>query len=209
MRKFHERGAVRLRPASYYSAHTLDPARRDDEMLLTCFTCPEDYDLGMVHESILRIRPQRCWLEIEHKKPADHFLYCFSVNYRIRLFADFHANACVLINNQEEFKKRLISSVRKVLPEWYVELGMAKYIDPYYTLQILPNTGAEIFFFKHLRFFYQNEWRLVALPPPHSKGPEGPLDIEIGDLRDISQLIVLKGHPFEQQAEEPSFGAKK
>src|SRR6202049_1484094 len=31
MRKFHERGAVRLRPASYYSAHTLDPARRDDE----------------------------------------------------------------------------------------------------------------------------------------------------------------------------------
>ena len=99
--------------------------------------------------------------------------------------------------------------MRKTLPEWYVELGMAKYIDPYYVLQILPNTGAEIFFFKHLRFMYQHEWRLVALPPPHSEGPKGPLDIEIGDLRDISQLIVLKGHPFERPAEEPSSGAKK
>ena len=148
MRKFHERGAIRLNAASYYSAHTLDPARRDDEMFLTCCVCPEDYDLGMVHASILRIRPQRCWLEIEHEKPADHYLYCFSVKYRIRLFADFHANACVLIYNQEEFKRRLISTVRKVLPYWYVELGMAKHIDPYFVLQMLPNAGAEMFFFQ-------------------------------------------------------------
>jgi hypothetical protein len=148
-------------------------------------------------------------LEIEHDKPADHYLYCFSVSYRIRLFADFHANACVLIHNQEEFKRRLILAVRKALPDWYVELGKAKYVDPYFVLQMLPNSGAEMFFFKHFRFMYQHEWRLVALPPRHSEGPEGPLDIEIGDLRDISQLIVLRGHPFERPAEEPSSGAKK
>src|SRR3954454_14800240 len=42
MRDFHERGAVKITPASCYSAHTLDPARRDDEMSLTCFVAPED-----------------------------------------------------------------------------------------------------------------------------------------------------------------------
>jgi hypothetical protein len=86
---------------------------------------------------------------------------------------------------------------------------MAKYIDPYFVLQLLPNRGAEMFFFKQLRYFYQNEWRLVALPPPHCDGPEGPLDIKIGDMRDISQLIALKGDPFARRAEEPSCGAKK
>lgn len=209
MRNFHEHGAVRLNAASYYSAHTLDPARRDDEMCLTCFVGPQDYDLGMVHASILRIYPQRSWGEIEHVKPADHYLYCFSASYRIRLFADFQANSCVLIHNQDEFKRRLIVAVRKALPRWHVEIRMAKYIDPYFVLQILPNAGAEIFYFKHLRFFYQHEWRLVALPPSNCDGPEGPLDIELGDLRDISELVVLRGHPFERPAEEPSSGAKK
>jgi hypothetical protein len=209
MREFHQQGAIRVSPASCYSAHTLDPARRDDEMSITCFVGPQDYDLGMVHESILSIRPQRCWLEIEHKKPADHYLYCFSANYRIRIFADFHADACLIIINQDEFKRRLLSAVRKALPKWYVEIGIARYIDPYFVLQRLPNTGAEIFFFKHLRFLYQNEWRLVALPPPNCDGPEGPLDLKIGNMRDISQLVVLKGHPFARQAEVPSCGATK
>jgi hypothetical protein len=209
MREFHERGAVKITPASCYSAHTLDPARRDDEMSLTCFVGPHDYDLGMVHESILRIRADRCWLEIEHAKPADHYLYCFSVNYRIRLFADFHANACVVIHDQDEFIRRLIPAVRKALPGWHVELGKAKYIDPYCVLQLLPNSGAEMFFFKHIRFMYQHEWRLVALPPPNCDGPEGPLYLKLGDLRDISQLIVLKGDPFARRAEEPSSDAKK
>ncbi|MBV9199396.1 MAG: hypothetical protein JOY83_06585 [Alphaproteobacteria bacterium] len=148
-------------------------------------------------------------MEIEHEKPADHYLYCFSVDYRIRLFADFRANACVVITNQDEFKRRLLSAARKAMPKWYLEIGMAKYIDPYFVLQLLPNTGAEILFFKHLRFFYQNEWRLVALPPPNCHGPEGPLYLKLGDMRDISQLIVLRGNPFARQAEVPSCGAKK
>ena len=173
MREFHERGAVKITPASCYFADTLDPARRDDEMSLTCFVGPHDYDLGMVHESILRIRADRCRLEIEHAKPADHYLYCFSVDYRIRLFADFHANAWVLIHDQVEFIRRPIPAVRKALPGWHVELGQAKYIDPYSMLQLLPNSGAEMFFFKHIRFMYQHEWRFVALPPPNCDGPEG------------------------------------
>jgi hypothetical protein len=209
MRDLHEHGAIRLNAASYYSAHTLDPARRDDEMSLTCFVAPQDYDLGLVHESILKIHPHRSWGEIEHRKPADHYLYCFSVNYRLRLFADFHANACVLIHDQDEFKRRLIEAVRKALPRWYVEIGMAQYVDPYFVLQILPNTGAEIFFFKHLRFLYQHEWRLVSLPPSNHDGPMRPLDIKLGSLRDISELIVLRGHPFERRAEAPSSGAMK
>ena len=82
-------------------------------------------------------------------------------------------------------------------------------MDPYFVLQLLPNAGAEMFFFKHIRFMYQHEWRLVALPPPHLKGPEGPVYLQLGDLREISQLILLKGHPFERSAEGPSSGAKK
>jgi hypothetical protein len=209
MRDFHEQGAVHLNAASYYSAHTLDPARRDDEMSLTCFVGPQDYDLGMVHESILGIRPQRCWLEIENTKPADHYLYCFSTSYRIRLFADSHANACVIVNNQNKFMRLLIAAVRKAVPDWYVEIGMAKYLDPYSVLQLLPDKGTEIFFFKHFRYFYQHEWRLVALPPPNCNGPDGPLDIKLGNLRDISRLIVLKGDPFARQAEAPSSDAGK
>jgi hypothetical protein len=203
MRNLFERGTVHLSPASHFLNPTLDAARRDNEMSIMCFIGPQDYDLGLAPESLLKLHPERGWANIKHEKPRDHYLFCFSTSYRIRLFADFHAEACLIIKDQQVFLNRLLAAARSHLPGWHVSIGMAKYIDPYFVIGFLP-AGWDIFYFKHIRYMYQHEWRLIALAPDPVADPTIALDINIGSLEDISELIVLTGRPFARQVQEPN-----
>jgi hypothetical protein len=191
-----ERGEILLRAGSYYSSKSLDPARRDDELVLRTYICPHDYDFGVIDPFFKQQFPQRSFGLVDNQKPADFYLYCVTVGFEVRLFADFKANACLVINNQEEFERRLLREIGKTLPGWFLEFGQAKYIDPYSLPIRLPNVGAQIFFCKHCRYMYQLEYRLVALPPNGVDGPFKEIKIEIGSLADISELVTLNGDPF-------------
>jgi hypothetical protein len=191
-----ESGEILLRAGSYYSSKALDAARRDDELVLRTYICPHDYDLGVIDPFFAEHRPQRSFGIVDNQKPADFYLYCVTASFEVRMFADFKANACLIIKDQIEFERKLMEGVRKALPGWFLEFGQAKYLDPYNMPQRLPNVGAQIFFCKHCRYMYQAEYRLVALPPNGINGPFAQKLITIGSLESISELVTLNGDPF-------------
>ncbi len=207
MEALQKDGAALLRPASYYSSSTLNAARRDDELTYLSYVCPNDYDLGLVDARLARLNPGRSFGEIVHRKPSDHYLYSVSTGFHVRLYADFFANTCLVIRDQAEFERRLVACVRAALPDWYIEFGNVWYGDPFSKPVILPNEGAQIFFLKHIRYMYQCEFRLVALPLAASNKPLPSLPISLGDLRDITELVPLEGHPFAQPSLELERGA--
>jgi hypothetical protein len=197
MKALHEQGELLLSPASFYRAAEHGVARQDDELLLPTMISPYDYDLGLVDPRLAERLPERCWIDLQHKKPCDHYLFCLTVAFDFRYFLDFGAGgapaeACVLIHDQLKFDERLIAAVRRVLPGWHVSLGGVKYVDPYFIPQMLPNAGDEIFYFKNFRFMYQREYRLVALPPPGGGNKVlQRLPVALGSLGDISELVTL------------------
>lgn len=190
-----ERGKLRLSVASYYGGSELNVARRDDECRLPVFLSPYDHDLGLLPPAIVSPLPQRSLTTLLHNKP-DHYLYCLSASFDFRYFIDFRgstkaaAEACLLIHDQDEFERRLVTAVEHMLSGWTVSFDAVKYIDPLCFLQQLPATGLDVFFFKHFRFMYQKEFRLVAVPPK-ARGDDAHLDISIEPLGDISELIKL------------------
>ena len=196
MGAFRDRGEILLRGASYYSHKALDSARRDDELVLRTYLCPHDYDLGFVAPALLSHAPQRCFTHLDQRKPTDFYLFCFTAGFEIRLFADFKANACVVIHDQSEFERRLIRGARHALPGWNVQVDHARYHDPYNMPRPISDHGAEVLFCKHFGYMYQREWRLVVRPEPPTAGPLPDLAVSIGSLTDISELVVLSGDPF-------------
>ncbi len=199
IKDMQDSGSILLRAASYYSDNSLDPARRDDELNYTAYVCPHDYDLGLVDPRIARLVPQRSFGEIVHRKPSDHYLYSVTAGFHISLYADFFVDACLVIKDQAEFERRLVAGVAKVLPGWRIDFREAWYGDPFAQSLILPNRDTEIFFLKHIRYMYQREFRLVALPPKELERPLPDLPVFVGSLHDITELVPLEGHPFARQ----------
>lgn len=194
MRELLEHGNLRISPASYYSYSEHNIARRDDELILETYLTPYDYDLGIIPDFLLEKYPERGWGVINHIKPSNHYLYCLTVSFNPRYFFDFRgddgiADACVIIHNPDEFERRLTAAVSQALNGWHIKTGMAKYVDPYSVVTLLPNHSDEIYFFKPFRFLYQREYRLVAIPPPREQNTLDHLSLRLGSLKDIAELM--------------------
>lgn len=164
--------------------------------MVKVFICPYDYELDLVHESITCLAPQPSLGTVSVHKPSDHYLYSVTARFDFRHFVDFGedgepAEACVLIHNQEEFERRLKDAVRQALPGWWdISFDAVKYVDPYFVLQGI--SGAEIYSVKDLRFLYQGEYRLMAIPPLGNQKPLHRLSLKLGPLFDIAELIIVE-----------------
>jgi hypothetical protein len=207
MDKLYERGAILLRAASYYSSKALDVARRDDELVLRTYLCPHDFDLGIVAPDYRELLPERCFAHIDHTKPTDFYLLCVTAGFELRLFADFKANACLVVHDQAEFERRLMRGFRDALPGWHLSFAQARYLDPYNMPRPVSDHGEYVFFCKHFGYMYQREWRLVGRPPQGENGPFQDREVSIGSLTDISQVVRLHGDPFGENAPLQSAGA--
>jgi hypothetical protein len=185
-------GIVRVAPASTFYATQHNAARRDNEMMLTTHITPYDYDLGLLDPYFKRIMPTRRFAMVEHRKPSDHYLYCVSVAFDCRLFFDFDADSCVVVRNQDEFVRRLKGYLSWRLPGWTIYFDMVKYFDPYFICQRLPAPRDDIFFFKHFRYMYQHEHRLVAIPPEDWREPLRPMFLKLGSLEEIAKIVLLR-----------------
>jgi hypothetical protein len=102
------------------------------------------------------------------------------------LFVDFDATACVVIKDPSEFGRRLRAIDAKYFPCCDSQDGQVNYVDP-----LLPKT-AKLFvpMSKHFRYEYQREHRFIWLPPPVT-GPISFVDVTLGPLTDIADLIIL------------------
>jgi hypothetical protein len=172
------RGEIRVWPASDYDDSSLNFAVRDDELSLLIRPQPKAGVLsGATSASTGEIL--RC--------PTNYYVYCMASVFSLRLFGDFERDACLIITDPKVFIERLVTAVMTNLPSWNGFGSGVHYVDPVRA----SKDDINLFNAKSFRYAYQQEYRLVWLPP----SPQthlAPIDVVLGSLNDCCELISLK-----------------
>lgn len=196
LRNTLEMGDWRVSPASFYSDTNLDKARKDSELefpiraaILGKTSMPvEEIDGEFYHE--LRGEYER-----HIRAPSDFYLVSLARGLIYRMFDDFHSDACLIINNERGFIRRMLVAFESVSPGSFGTFRTVDYVDPY-----LPKPPIDIRFVKHFRFAYQEEERFVWHPVGvRAKLPQ--ISINLGPLNDICELLLLEGKEIKGQSE--------
>ncbi len=98
---------------------------------------------------------------------------------------DFESDACLVIHEPEVFADRINRAMTRYFPKWRSDCNYVEYYDP---LRVTPRE-IEPIWFKHFRYAYQQEIRLIWLPPE----PVEKLDyvtVALGSLEDIAELVL-------------------
>ena len=172
-----ERGALRIQPASYFSDSGHNGAVRDDELavLMSIVLSRDDVTKVVVNpQDVPQDAPDQR-VDIKFQFRTDYWLYCVANSIEPRLFVDFNADACVIIEDRPTFTRMLREASERELAGTKMGDGPAEYIDP-----LIP-TNANIFapLTKHFGYAYQKEHRFFWIPPK-SIEKLSHRDIEIG-----------------------------
>ena len=175
-------GNWRLAPATFYESETLCDARRDSEMELSIrvpifkrHPLAEDQLNDEFPDSIAEIK----WLDFRAK--TDYYLACFSRSLVHRFFDDFSADCCLVVLDEARFKSRMMGALEDLHSGWLSACENVEYVDP-----ALPLRRPNIFFAKHFRYSYQEEFRFVLAPKqPMIKLPTEYL--HLGSLKDCCE----------------------
>lgn len=162
-------GRGRISPAKSYNDESLGYARADDESCVSAFIDPADSHrfMAVKHESSRSVGldinvPYLGSVPIQVQANTDFYVYCMAESADARLFDDFvDADACVVITRPDDFKARIQNAISTQLPGWKFIAGPVIYFDPFFCRvhQMVPH------FWKHFRFSYQKEHRLVLTCP--------------------------------------------
>jgi len=188
MENLYNNGSLRIQPASFYSEKEHNGAIHDDElaMALSLVLSPDEIrDLVINPQDVSdKACDQRVNLNIN--SPNNYWLYCLTSSVNSRMFLDFEADACVVIKDRGAFSERLQEKSFSGFSGVIMNEGFVNYIDP-----LLPETvRIHIPLVKHFRYSYQNEYRFYWMSP-EKKVDMQHLDIELGSLEDIAELIVI------------------
>ena len=189
MQRLYQHGRLRIRSASYYSNMEHNGALRDDELTFKLSLALRHTETGHIidiYNAATDIsRDKR--VDITFSAPSDYWIYCVTASIEPRLFGDFEADACVIIRDREVFKRRLKTATEAISVDALMLDGPAIYVDP-----IIPNSSSPFIpLTKYFGYAYQDEYRIFWLPPKRRENLAY-LDIEIGCLEDISEVIVLE-----------------
>lgn len=176
------RGRIRIAPASLYSDPSLNKAIRDDELSVTI---KSRADRITVKHNNIKI-PIMGNVEFRLQAQTNYFVHCFASNYTFREFDDFEADTCIIIREPVTLIEKMMSDVKQIKPDYVSFSSGVNYIDP---LNVNPNE-VNIFFTKHFRYSYQNEYRIIWVPNVPTMNLEA-FYIEIGDMKDYAELIHL------------------
>jgi len=188
MTSLYERGTLRIQPASYFAAKDHNGAIRDDELSIHLSLLLTRSDVAQIvanpQDVPAVVADQRMDLTLNFG--TDYWVYCLTESIEPRLFADFGADSCVIIRDREAFGNRIVTQAKLSLPDVESAQGHAVYVDP-----VLPRTKKiQIPFAKHFRYSYQEEYRFVWVPM-NDIPKVSPIDIEIGPLAGIAELVTL------------------
>jgi len=184
-----EAGLIRIMPASAYDDPSLNPAIRDEELEVDICALPSDVEISVIDEGtgqlVRNIQPLGN-ITYTFRAHSNYYVYCLSAAFSIRLFGDFEADSCLIIKSPSKFIDRLNSAFLKTQPKWSGYMGNVYYVDPFNYDAAKLNA----YFSKHFRYTYQQEFRVIWVPP----SPELELEavfLELGNLMDICELITL------------------
>lgn len=177
-----QNGDLRISPASNYDDASLNQAMQDDELSAEVFYDPS-IPFNEVPPGTMLLPVGRVPYRQELK--TDFYVYCLADELSTRLMLDFERDACLIIRDPEEFLRRISVAVNARLDGWQFQAGNVEYFDP---LNVTP-AELRLPWSKHFRYAYQKEVRLVWLPPYAVNNLE-PLDVSIGALTDIAEVIL-------------------
>ncbi len=178
-----ELGKIRISPASFYSDPSLNNAIRDDELSFTIKSRANKHVFK--NEENVKI-PAIGNVEFKLEAQTNYFVHCFSSNYTLREFDDFEADTCIVIKEPSLFIKKMMSCVKENKQKFRGFASGVKYIDP---LNVSPSE-VDIFFAKHFKYTYQNEYRAIWLPMVATKFLE-PFFIEVGSMHKYAEIIRI------------------
>ncbi len=189
MTALYESGSLRIQPASYFANRNHNAAVRDDELtrMMSMALSGDDVRKLVINPQDLPQDVPEQRVDIEFRFATDYYLYCLTTSVKPRLFADFQAEACVIIKDRAAFTRMLrTKAVAEHLPQESMAAGPAQYIDP-----LLPQSANLLVpLCKHFSYTYQREHRFCWLPAMATTRLEH-IDVEVGSLKEIAELIVL------------------
>lgn len=191
LQKFFNEGILRIAPASSYKDSSLNHAMRDDELTLTTYRLPKEVRMTVIDQATGEEKGPLIPtgnIVYHSESKTNYYVFCLSMVYDHRLFQDFEADSCIIINNPNDFLRRLWSVVSQYLSGWRMFNMSVTYIDPF-------NTQEEEhvpFFTKNFKYAYQFEYRFAWLPQiPSLNERMEYLFLKIGSIKDIAELIVI------------------
>ena len=209
------RGEVYLNSATNYNASMHNQAVRDDELAIDfkggCIRAlhpTQYYHRDRVPPASVVDRGSSFWpvfyapdlgpneyATTTIMMATDYWMFCSSDLLDPRLFADFEADCCVVLERRP-FVERLATKLPAQLRDATMSLGRVHYVDPLGAM--LPGMAVTrsmpIHVTKVFRYAYQREVRFVALPKTHSRRLE-PRTVQIGSLQRIAELVPLPEAP--------------
>jgi SEC-C motif-containing protein len=184
-----EKGILRIAPASSYNDPSLNPAQQDDELKISTFSLPSEVTLeitdGKTGKPKGRINPKGN-VKYTMTASSNYYVCCLALSFYNRLFGDFEADCALVIKDPIEFMNRLLPAFRKKLSGCDGCAQPVVYYDPLNP----PSEQLPMYFSKHFRFWYQQEYRFIWIPPSLYKIYDL-IFVEIGNLKDISEIICL------------------
>ncbi len=161
-------GKGRVSRGGFYKDESLGRARADNEGHVAAYLHPQDAHRFMgIHSEPngsfgqdLSV-PYLGSVEIQIQANTDFYVYCLAEAPDVRMFDDFDADSCLVITRPEEFKTRIRAAISPKLSGWKFIAGPVIYFDPFFSHvhEMVPH------FWKHFRFGYQKEHRMLWLPP--------------------------------------------
>ena len=216
MKDLYDRGKVRINPATTYENFNHNQAVRDDERELFfkggCYvngkskgfwkedTVPDNFEelVDRGEASFVRMfnapsLERDEYSDVGVTMKTDYWMYCMAGILDQRLFADFDATACIIIEKRP-FVERLTNMMRSLLPDTRMWFGEIDYEDPLGALSTkgLPKLFAiPVHKTKLFRYTYQKEFRFVWIPSMAQEILD-PIEFQLGSISDISEFVECK-----------------
>jgi hypothetical protein len=180
MESLVQAGKLRIGPAAYYLDTDIGAARTDNELAKASYLTG---GTTTVKTSDGRVQPIIDDLKRTTSAP-NYFLFCVAADWDPALAVDFGVDTCAIIENEEEFSRRLTRATDAVLPDWLFHRNPVDYFDPY---ERRKNEHIDPVMSKDFKFAYQREFRYIWINPAAPE-PKDFLFLDLGPLTDIAQL---------------------
>ncbi len=189
MKDLIERGRIRIAPARSYSDPSLNYAVNDDELQFDRVMPGSEVTITFLDKQTGEPKDAKPISDVTDTTSlaTNFYVYCMTHTLSYRLFDDFEADACVIVREPATFAAKLAQAVQQVLPGWIEWNDEVQYVDPY----LHPGADVDLFFSKHFRFWYQQEYRFVWIPEAGGRDSLEPIFVELGPLDGISELVCL------------------
>jgi hypothetical protein len=189
-------GKIRVGNAKMYDDPSLNSAiaDRETEFVNELYGATIGIPLGKPYartEGITQVEPIGNVRRIA-KCNTDYHIASFCLKYDFRLFDDFSResekpyDSCLVIRDPHEFINRMRTCGESKLSGWSLHAQPVVYSDPYQ-----PERGpVDVFFTKHFRYAYQEEFRMVWIPPSPQDKLE-PINFVLGPMTEYCTLLTL------------------